>query len=79
MRIDFLLNKQSGDLFANEINTLPGTLYHHLWEKSGVEFSKVLDSILLDGMNRWDDFQELNSDFKTDVLRTANSLKLKNN
>jgi D-alanine-D-alanine ligase len=30
MRIDFLLNTENGELFLNEINTLPGTLYHHL-------------------------------------------------
>lgn len=77
MRIDFLFNKKNGELYANEINTLPGTLYHHLWKKSGVNFIKVLDYMLLDGMNRWNISQELNSDFKTNVLNNANSLKLK--
>ncbi len=77
MRIDFLYNAKSDELFANEINTLPGTLYHHLWEKSGIKFSKVLDYMLLDGMRRWNTCQELNNDFKTDVLNNTNSLKLK--
>ena len=41
MRVDFLFNKKTEELFVNEFNTLPGTLYHHLWEKSGVDISTV--------------------------------------
>ncbi len=78
MRIDFLLNQETQELFVNEINTLPGTLYHHLWEKSGIEFKQVLENMLNNGQKRWDGYQELNNDFKTDVLNNANSLKLKN-
>ena len=36
-RIDFLYQPETQELFANEINPMPGTLYHHLWKKSGVE------------------------------------------
>ncbi len=78
MRIDFLLNQETQELFVNEINTLPGTLYHHLWEKSDIEFKQVLENMLNNGQKRWDGYQELNNDFKTDVLNNANSLKLKN-
>src|SRR3989338_808132 len=35
-RVDFLYNKKTKDIFVNEVNTLPGTLYHHLWKKSGI-------------------------------------------
>ncbi len=78
MRIDFLLNQKTKELFVNEINTLPGTLYHHLWEKSGIDFKQVVENILKNGQKRWDNYQELNKDYKTDVLNNANSLKLKN-
>jgi D-alanine-D-alanine ligase len=30
-RIDFLINADTGDLFFNEINTLPGSLAFYLW------------------------------------------------
>lgn len=43
MRIDFLLNTETQDLFLNEINTLPGTLYHHLWKKSGKDISEIIE------------------------------------
>lgn len=76
MRVDFLLNKETGELFTNEVNTLPGTLYHHLWKKSGVEINTVLEMILKNGMRRWKEGQEIHSDFVTNVLTNANQIKL---
>ena len=76
MRIDFLLNKETKELFANEINTLPGTLYHHLWKKSGIGSNVVLEMMLKDGMHRWQESQEMHNDFATDVLTNAQQSKL---
>ena len=76
MRIDFLLNKETEELYANEVNTLPGTLYHHLWKKSGIEISKVLEMILTNGMKFWKQGQEMHNDYATDVLANANQTKL---
>jgi len=76
MRVDFLLNKKTGELFVNEINTMPGTLYHHIWEKSGIPINKVLEKMLVSGFAKWKELQEIQSDFETDVLNNANQLKL---
>ncbi len=76
IRVDFLLNKKTGELYANEINTLPGTLYHHLWEKTGYQINEVLEKMLLQGYARWRESKEIHKDFKTDVLNNANQLKL---
>lgn len=49
-RVDFLLDRVSGDLFVNEINTIPGftkiSMYPKLWEASGVEYSSLLDRLI---------------------------------
>lgn len=76
IRVDFLLNKKTGELFANEINTLPGTLYHHLWKKTGFPINEVLEKMLTHGYVKWKESQEIQNDFKTDVLNNANQLKL---
>ncbi len=78
IRIDFLLNTESGEIFANEINTLPGTLYHHLWEKSGISIEKVIEKMLKDGIKSFKKREEIKTEFNTDVLEKANSMKLKN-
>lgn len=35
-RIDFLIHADTKEVFVNEVNTLPGSLYHHNWKKAGV-------------------------------------------
>jgi D-alanine-D-alanine ligase len=49
-RVDFLLDKDSGDLFLNEINTIPGfttiSLYPKLWEASGLTYPALVDRLI---------------------------------
>jgi len=49
-RVDFLLNDASGELFLNEINTIPGftsiSMYPKLWEASGVSYPHLLDRLI---------------------------------
>jgi D-alanine-D-alanine ligase len=44
-RIDTLLAPE-GDIYLNEINTLPGSLASYLWEASGLGFSQLLDRLI---------------------------------
>ncbi len=45
-RVDFLLSRETGELYLNEINTMPGftkiSMYPKLWEASGVSYDKLL-------------------------------------
>lgn len=49
-RVDFFMDKKTGEIKLNEINTLPGftsiSMYPKLWEKSGVEISTLLDKLI---------------------------------
>jgi len=49
-RVDFLLDRQSGELYVNEINTIPGftsiSMYPKLWEASGIPYSELLDRLV---------------------------------
>ena len=49
-RVDFLLNIDDGNLYINEINTIPGftriSMYPKLWEASGVPYSELLDRLI---------------------------------
>jgi D-alanine-D-alanine ligase len=50
-RVDFLFDKTTGQLYFNEINTVPGSLAYYLWEASNVPFD-VLVGRLIDGAVR---------------------------
>lgn len=49
-RADFLLDKDSNELFLNEINTIPGftqiSMYPKLWDASGIDYPTLVDRLI---------------------------------
>jgi D-alanine-D-alanine ligase len=49
-RVDFFYEEATGEVFINEINTLPGftatSMYPQLWEASGVSFPQLVDRLI---------------------------------
>jgi D-alanine-D-alanine ligase len=49
-RVDFLLARESGTLYVNEVNTLPGfttiSMYSKLWAASGLDYPALLDRLI---------------------------------
>ncbi|RDH87755.1 MAG: D-alanine--D-alanine ligase [endosymbiont of Escarpia spicata] len=53
VRIDFLVDEESGDVFVNEINTIPGSLAFYLWEASGVSFAELTTRVIKLALERF--------------------------
>lgn len=49
-RVDFFLEKRTGKIFLNEINTIPGftsiSMYPKLWEASGIGYRELIDRLI---------------------------------
>jgi D-alanine-D-alanine ligase len=49
-RVDFFLDRESGELYLNELNSLPGftevSMYPRLWQASGLSYPALLDRLL---------------------------------
>jgi D-alanine-D-alanine ligase len=49
-RVDFLVERETGRIFINEINTIPGftsiSMYPKMWNHDGLAYSKLLDQLL---------------------------------
>lgn len=49
-RVDFLVDGESGAIYLNEINTMPGftriSMYPKLWEATGVPYPELVDRLL---------------------------------
>jgi D-alanine-D-alanine ligase len=49
-RVDFLLDPQTGEIFLNELNTIPGftkiSMYPKLWEASGLPYAGLIDRLI---------------------------------
>jgi D-alanine-D-alanine ligase len=55
-RVDFLVERPSGKIFLNEINTIPGftsiSMYPKMWDYCGLPFSALLDKLIELSMGR---------------------------
>ncbi len=70
-RIDFLNNPETGELWVNEINTIPGSLAFYLWEATGLPFDKLLDEMIALAFKRHRNREALNFDYDTNILSTV--------
>lgn len=66
-RVDLLLDVDSGELFINEINTIPGftriSMYPKLWEATGVSYPELLDRLIDLAIERHQDKEKLRKSF----------------
>jgi D-alanine-D-alanine ligase len=67
-RVDFLLSRETGTLYLNEVNTIPGfttiSMFSKLWAATGVDYPALLDRLLQLALDRHAEKQRL----KTSVL-----------
>ena len=62
-RVDFLLARATGEIFVNEVNTIPGfttiSMYSKLWAASGVSYATLLDRLIVLARERHAEKQQL--------------------
>jgi D-alanine-D-alanine ligase len=62
-RVDFLLAGESGVLYLNEVNTIPGfttiSMYSKMWEASGLPYPKLIDRLIALAIERHGEKQQL--------------------
>jgi D-alanine-D-alanine ligase len=62
-RVDFLLARDTGILYLNEVNTIPGFttigMYSKLWAASGLEFPRLIDRLIALALERHAEKQQL--------------------
>lgn len=55
-RVDFFIEKDSGEVYLNELNTIPGftkiSMYPKLWEASGMNYIELVDRLIELAMQR---------------------------
>jgi len=62
-RVDFLIDRESGTIFLNEINTMPGfttiSMFSKLWGATGVDYPTLVDRLLTLAVDRHAEKQQL--------------------
>ena len=68
VRIDFIIDTETDKVYANEINTIPGSLSFYLWEATGVKYTELLDRLISLAFKRHRSRQNLTFTIDTNIL-----------
>ena len=68
VRIDYLLDTETDKVYANEINTIPGSLSFYLWEATGLKYTDMLDKLVDLAFRRQRGRENLTFTIKTNIL-----------
>jgi D-alanine-D-alanine ligase len=74
-RIDFLVDNAHKHIYVNEINTLPGSLYHHNWKKAGVSNMDLVLGLIKLAEERFATMKDTTFAFKSDILKKVGGSK----
>lgn len=67
-RIDFIIDKDSNKVYANEINSIPGSLSFYLFRPLGMEYRELLDKLISIAIENYKDQERLNFSFENNLL-----------
>ncbi len=68
VRIDFMIDTDTDTVYANEINTIPGSLAFYLWEASGVKYCELIDRLIELAFKRQRNRENITYTIDTNIL-----------
>lgn len=74
-RVDFLIDGGTREIFVNEVNTLPGSLYHHNWKKAGVSNMELIEGLIGFAEERFIEQKNTAFTFTSDILQKVGGAK----
>lgn len=74
-RVDFLIQADSKKIYVNEVNTLPGSLYHHNWRQAGITSAELVEKLIELAEERFAEQQALTHTFKSAILQHVSGAK----
>lgn len=75
-RVDFMIDQDTGNVYANELNTMPGSISFYLWEASGITPEQLVDRLLELALEAHREKQRTTYSIDTPLLQQADMLAL---
>ena len=73
-RIDFMIDNDTKKVYANEINSIPGSLAFYLWEPIGKEYTELLDDMINIGIRDYKRRTNKTHSFESNILKGFTSM-----
>ncbi len=74
-RIDCMIDGDSGDIYVNEINTIPGSLSFYLWEEAGISFRQEMDELIALALKKNRDKEAITFTYDSNILEMQGGTK----
>ena len=76
-RVDVMIEGSTGEIYVNEINTIPGSLSFYLWDNlgKGINFTQLIDRLIKLALKRAADRDNKVISFESNVLSAAGGIK----
>ena len=75
VRIDYLYDKKSKELYVNELNSIPGSLAFYLWTPLKKEYPELLDDLINISVKRFKKNLKKTKSFESNILSSYNRSK----
>jgi D-alanine-D-alanine ligase len=64
-RVDFFLDRETGEWFVNEVNTLPGftevSMYARMWQHTGLSYRDLVTQLIELALKRFEERRALDT------------------
>ena len=77
IRIDFMIDNDTNEIFVNEVNTIPGSLSFHLWKATDLNYTKLLDELINLALKRNREEKDITYSFNSNILSGVSMSSLK--
>ena len=73
VRIDYMFDRLSGELYITEVNTIPGSLAFYLWQYDGIGYGELIDRLAAYAEKAHSDRNHSNYAYSSNILQSAAS------
>lgn len=74
-RVDVMIDEKDGQVYVNEINTIPGSLSFYLWEASGITFESLMDRLVALALKRKRDIDRKTFSYDSNIFALGGGVK----
>lgn len=74
-RVDVMIDEKDGNVYVNEINTIPGSLSFYLWEATGITFEQLMDKLVALALKRKRDTDRKTFTYDSNIFAMGGGVK----
>lgn len=74
-RVDVMIDRKTGCIYVNEINTIPGSLSFYLWEASGISFGQLIERLIQLAYKRKREIERKTFSYDTNIFTMRGGAK----